>query len=84
MALITFVPFAIIVLRLSQQEKLLVPLVVLQTLAANLGSEYRFLLEYFFDTVSHRVLIPRQDTSIGGVQSLSVLRHPKTRQADTR
>lgn len=37
-ALITFVPFAIIVLRLSQQEKLLVPLVVLQTLAANLGS----------------------------------------------
>ena len=37
-ALITFVPFAIIVMRLSQQEKLLVPLVVLQTLAANLGS----------------------------------------------
>ena len=37
-ALITFVPFAIIVLRLSQREKLLVPLVVLQTLAANLGS----------------------------------------------
>ncbi len=37
-ALITIVPSAIIVLRLSQQEKLLVPLVVLQTLAANLGS----------------------------------------------
>mgnify|MGYP001124227258 FL=1 len=37
-ALITFVPFAIIVLRLSQQEKLLVPLVVLRTRSANLGS----------------------------------------------
>lgn len=37
-ALITFVPFAVIVLRLSGQEKLLVPLVVMQTLAANLGS----------------------------------------------
>ncbi|MBO5030518.1 MAG: citrate transporter [Lachnospiraceae bacterium] len=37
-ALITFVPFAIIVLRLSGQEKLLVPLVVMQTIAANLGS----------------------------------------------
>lgn len=37
-ALITFVPFAIIVLRLSEQEKLLVPLVVMQTIAANLGS----------------------------------------------
>ena len=37
-ALITFVPFAVIVLRLSQQEKRIVPLVVLQTLAANLGS----------------------------------------------
>lgn len=37
-ALITFVPFAIIVLRLSCQEHLLVPLVVMQTLAANLGS----------------------------------------------
>ncbi len=39
-ALITFVPFAIIVLRLSCQEHLLVPLVVLQTLAANLGSMF--------------------------------------------
>lgn len=37
-ALITFVPFAVIVLRLSQQEKRIVPLVVMQTLAANLGS----------------------------------------------
>lgn len=37
-ALITFVPFAIIVLRLSCQEHLLVPLVVMHTLAANLGS----------------------------------------------
>ena len=37
-SLITFVPFAIIVLRLSEQEQLLVPLVVLQTIAANLGS----------------------------------------------
>lgn len=37
-ALITFVPFAVIVLRLSRQEKRIVLLVVLQTLAANLGS----------------------------------------------
>ena len=37
-ALITFVPFAIIVLRMSNQEKLLIPLIVLQTIAANLGS----------------------------------------------
>lgn len=37
-ALITFVPFAIIVLRLAKQEKYVVITVVLQTLAANLGS----------------------------------------------
>lgn len=37
-ALITFVPFAIVALEKSGQEKLLVPVVVLQTVAANLGS----------------------------------------------
>lgn len=37
-ALITFVPFALIVLRLSVKEQILLPIVVLQTLAANLGS----------------------------------------------
>lgn len=37
-ALLTFVPFSIIVLRIAHKEHLLVPLVVLQTLAANLGS----------------------------------------------
>lgn len=37
-ALITFVPFAIIVLRMAKQEKYVVITVVLQTLAANLGS----------------------------------------------
>ncbi|MDE6713564.1 MAG: anion permease [Lachnospiraceae bacterium] len=37
-ALITFVPFALIVLRLSGKEHILLPIVVLQTLAANLGS----------------------------------------------
>ena len=37
-ALITFVPFASIVLTMAQQRRLLVPLVILQTLAANLGS----------------------------------------------
>ncbi|MDE6686501.1 MAG: citrate transporter, partial [Lachnospiraceae bacterium] len=37
-ALITFVPFTLIVLRLSGKEQLLLPTVVLQTLAANLGS----------------------------------------------
>lgn len=37
-ALITFVPFAIIVLSMAKQEDLLVYIVVLQTIAANLGS----------------------------------------------
>lgn len=37
-ALITFVPFAIVTLEKSGQERLLVPVVVLQTVAANLGS----------------------------------------------
>lgn len=37
-SLITFVPFGLVVLRMSGQERLVVPLVVLQTLAANLGS----------------------------------------------
>ncbi len=37
-ALITFVPFAIMALRLCHQEKLMIPVIVLQTMAANLGS----------------------------------------------
>lgn len=37
-ALITFVPLGITVLRMAKQERLLVPMVVLQTVAANLGS----------------------------------------------
>ena len=37
-ALITFIPFGFTVLRLAGQERLLVPLVVMQTVAANLGS----------------------------------------------
>lgn len=37
-SLITFVPFGLIVLRMARQEQLVVPLVVLQTAAANLGS----------------------------------------------
>lgn len=37
-SLITFVPFGIIVLRMAKQEHLLTPLVVMQTVAANLGS----------------------------------------------
>ncbi len=37
-ALITFVPFAIGVLGLTGQQELLIPVVVLQTVAANLGS----------------------------------------------
>ena len=37
-ALITFVPFAIVALEKSGQERLLIPIVVLQTVAANLGS----------------------------------------------
>lgn len=37
-SLLTFVPFGIIVLRMADLERLLIPLVVLQTAAANLGS----------------------------------------------
>lgn len=37
-ALITFVPFGIVVLGMAKQENLVVPLVVMQTIAANLGS----------------------------------------------
>lgn len=37
-ALITFVPFAIIVLQMANETALLVPIVVMQTIAANLGS----------------------------------------------
>lgn len=37
-ALITFVPFSLVALKLSRQEKLLIPLVTLETVAANLGS----------------------------------------------
>lgn len=37
-ALITFVPFAIIVLSISEKETLLIPVIVMQTIAANLGS----------------------------------------------
>ena len=37
-ALITFVPFAILIMKKCGQEKLLVPIIVLQTIGANLGS----------------------------------------------
>lgn len=37
-SLLTFVPFGMIVLRLAHQERMTVPLVILQTVAANLGS----------------------------------------------
>ncbi len=37
-ALITFVPFSVVALKLSGKEKLLIPLVTLETVAANLGS----------------------------------------------
>lgn len=37
-ALITFVPFAIVALEKSEQQRLLIPVIVLQTVAANLGS----------------------------------------------
>ena len=37
-ALITFVPFAIMVLSAARKENLLIPVIVLQTIAANLGS----------------------------------------------
>ena len=37
-ALITFVPFSIVALKLSKCKKLLIPLITLETVAANLGS----------------------------------------------
>ncbi len=37
-ALITFVPFAVMILSMAEQENLLIPVIVLQTIAANLGS----------------------------------------------
>ncbi|MBQ3006976.1 MAG: citrate transporter [Clostridia bacterium] len=37
-ALITFVPFSIIILTLSEKTKLLIPVITLETVAANLGS----------------------------------------------
>lgn len=37
-ALITFVPFSIIILNLSDKKQLLIPLITLETVAANLGS----------------------------------------------
>ncbi|WP_276947745.1 SLC13 family permease [Acetatifactor muris] len=37
-ALITFVPFAVMTLTMARQQKLLIPVVVLQTIGANLGS----------------------------------------------
>lgn len=37
-ALITFVPFAVMILSMAGKNKLLIPVVVLQTIAANLGS----------------------------------------------
>lgn len=37
-ALITFVPFSVVALKLSGQEKLMIPLITLETVAANLGS----------------------------------------------
>ena len=37
-ALITFVPFAIIMLKNCEREDIMIPVVVLQTIAANLGS----------------------------------------------
>ncbi len=39
-ALITFVPFAVLLLNIAGQNKLLIPVVVLQTIAANLGSMF--------------------------------------------
>lgn len=37
-ALITFVPFTILVLSMAEQKKFLIPFIVLETIAANLGS----------------------------------------------
>ena len=37
-SLITFVPFAIIMLKQCDRQELMIPVVVLQTIAANLGS----------------------------------------------
>ena len=39
-ALITFVPFAILALKICHQEKIMIQVIVLQTIAANLGSMF--------------------------------------------
>lgn len=39
-ALLTFVPFGIMILTMANLEKLLIPVIVLQTIAANLGSMF--------------------------------------------
>ncbi|MCF2682591.1 SLC13 family permease [Faecalicatena contorta] len=39
-SLITFVPFAIMILHMADQDRLLIPVIVLQTIAANLGSMF--------------------------------------------
>ena len=39
-SLITFVPFAIMILHMADQDNLLIPVIVLQTIAANLGSMF--------------------------------------------
>lgn len=39
-ALLTFVPFTILILSMAKAEKLLIPAIVLQTIAANLGSMF--------------------------------------------
>ncbi len=80
-ALITFVPFAIIVLRLCGQEKLLVPLVVMQTIAANMGSmltpmgnpQNLYLFSQSGMTISQFLCLMLPETVAAGVVLLAVI-----------
>ena len=71
-SLITFVPFAIIVLSMSEKEHLIIPVVVMQTIAANLGSMLMpytiasllgILISMFF-IKQHAIVIDRNDHAV--------------------
>lgn len=91
-ALITFVPFAILVLGLVGQRALLIPVIVLQTVAANLGSmvtpvgnpqnlflyaSYELSAGQFFG-----VVLPFALVSLVGVAGLALCRKSCTLQVD--
>ena len=81
-ALITFVPFAILVLGMVGRSDLLIPVIVLQTVAANLGSmatpvgnpQNLFLFAHFSLTIGEflALLLPLTLVSLAGVSAASL------------